>query len=467
MKPGKIYLKLFLSFLVVLVVTELLIFGLFIHFTGRHFLERMEQYTAGKVVLLKEAVRDKIQSSSGPEGRNDELLRGFIRGFAEILDARVWIQDAEGEWLVSSSDQGIPAEAQAMKAGKPRDFGSFRLYRSPKRGSGFYALIPMDRQGGRDITLHVLFEKMPPLHPEKGFGLGLALLGVVIALLVLPISRLISRPVNRLRDSALRLAEGELSHRVTVKSRDEIGELGRAFNHMADRLQRMVQGGKELTAHISHELRTPLARIRIAEEMLREDVEKGTSANVERRLNDIREDVEELDRLIGRILMLSKLDIQENPLRFEAVNPVDLVTEILDRLAPAMDRKGLQVTRDLSFDAPFSGDPAALKTAFANVLENAVKYVAEGGEIRVEMRPEGKELRVGISNSFPAIPEDVLGNLFEPFYRGETGTQRGSGLGLAIARKVVEAHGGTIQAMNAPEGFRVTITLPRSPSGSR
>jgi signal transduction histidine kinase len=165
--------------------------------------------------------------------------------------------------------------------------------------------------------------------------------------------------------------------------------------------------------------------------------------------------------------MLSKLDIQEAPLRFETVNPVDLVKEILERLGPAMDRKNLHVTQDLSSASSFSGDRNALKTAFANVLENAVKYVAEAGEVRVELRPEGKDLRVGISNSFPAIPDEVLANLFEPFYRGETGTQRGSGLGLAIARKVVEAHGGTIQATNAPEGFRVEIRLPRSPSGGR
>ena len=315
-------------------------------------------------------------------------------------------------------------------------------------------MIPLGPKAGRDISLHVLFHKMPPLHPEGGFALGLALVGAVIALLVLPVSRLISRPVNRLRDSALRLSKGELSHRVNVKSRDEIGELGRAFNHMADRLQRMIQGGKELTAHVSHELRTPLARMRIAEEMLREDIERRDFAKVERHLDDVREDIEELDQLIGRILMLSKLDIQEEPLRFETFNPVDLVTEILDRLGPSTERKNLRVTRDLSFDPPFSGDRGALKTTFANVLENAVKYVPEGGEVRVEMRSEGELLKLGISNSFDAIPEKVLANLFEPFYRGETGTQRGSGLGLAITRKVVESHGGTIQAMNAPDGFR-------------
>jgi two-component system sensor histidine kinase BaeS len=161
------------------------------------------------------------------------------------------------------------------------------------------------------------------------------------------------------------------------------------------------------------------------------------------------------------------LDIQEAPLRFETVNPVDLVREILERLGPAMNRKNLQVAQDFSFDPPFSGDRNALKTAFANVVENAVKYVPEGGKIRVEMKTAGKDLKLVTSNSFDAIPEEVLANLFEPFYRGETGTQRGSGLGLAITRKVVEAHGGTIQAMNTPDGFTVVVTLPRNPSQSR
>jgi two-component system sensor histidine kinase CpxA len=464
MKRNKIYLKIFLSFLLVLVVTEALIFGIFIHFTGSQFHDRLEQYTASKVVLLKEAIRGRIQASADPGGRQDEALRDFIRGFADILEARIWIQDTAGEWVVSSSDQGIPPEARAMQAGKAREFGAFKIYRGKRRQSGFYAVMPLGSNEGKEISLHVLFAKMPPIHPEGGFALGLALVGAVIALLVLPISRLISRPVNQLRDSALRLAEGELSHRANVKSKDEIGELGRAFNHMADRLERMIQGGKELTAHVSHELRTPLARIRIAEEMLREDLEKGASASLERRLNDIREDVEELDRLIGRILMLSKLDIQENPIRFGPVNPVDLVAEILDRLAPALDRKNLKLIRNLSCGSPFSGDPAALKTAFENVLENAVKYGTEAGEVRVEMRSEGEDLSISVSNTFPAIPEEVLANLFEPFYRGETGTQRGSGLGLAIAKKVVEAHGGTIRATNAPEGFRVEIRLPRNPS---
>ena len=106
MKTSKIYIKIFLSFLLVLIVTEAMIFGLFIHFTGSQLRDRLEQYTAGKVMLLKEAIGEKMQSSPGPGGGQDEALRDFIRGFADILEARIWIQDTPGEWVVSSSGAG-------------------------------------------------------------------------------------------------------------------------------------------------------------------------------------------------------------------------------------------------------------------------------------------------------------------------------------------------------------------------
>jgi two-component system sensor histidine kinase CpxA len=246
-----------------------------------------------------------------------------------------------------------------------------------------------------------------------------------------------------------------------VKRKDEIGKLGQAFNHMADRLEKMIRGGRELTAHISHELRTPLARIRIAEEMLREKLERQDQKNLDKYLNEIREDVEELDALIGRILMLSKLDLKEKPFNIRPVNPVDLMQGTLSRLAPALEQKNLQLTTDFSFEPPLWADVDALQTTFSNLLENAVKYSPSGGCVSVEMKATGGDLEVVVTNTADKIPEQDLEKIFEPFHRIGARSEAGYGLGLAIAKKTVEAHGGTIEACNAEEGFRIRMKLPR------
>jgi two-component system sensor histidine kinase CpxA len=217
-----------------------------------------------------------------------------------------------------------------------------------------------------------------------------------------------------------------------LKRKDEIGKLGRAFNHMADRLEKMIRGSRELTAHISHELRTPLARIRIAEEIVRERLEQGNYKDLERYLNEIREDVEELDALIGRILMLSKLDLKDKPLSLQSLNPVDLMQALLSRLKPSLDQKNLHLTTDFSFEPPLLGDPDALQTTFSNLLENAIKYSPPGGRVSVEMKAAGDDMEVLVTNTADKIPEQDLEKIFEPFHRVGAKSEAGFGLGLAI-----------------------------------
>jgi two-component system sensor histidine kinase CpxA len=337
------------------------------------------------------------------------------------------------------------------------------LYHGHRKGFGLYAVIPIKLKEEKPAELHVFYVKRKISRPEEGFGWGLAIIGVVIALLVMPVSRWISRPINELRHSAQRIAEGDLSHRATVKRKDEIGKLGRAFNHMADRLEKMIRGGRELTAHISHELRTPLARIRIAEEMLRDKLERQNYEDLNRYLNEIREDVEELDALIGRILMLSKLDLKDKPLSLQPVNPVDLMQALLSRLAPALEQRSLHLTKDLSFEPPLWGDADALQTAFSNLLENAIKYSPSGGRVSVEMKTVGGDMEVVVPNSAQKIAEADLSVIFEPFHRVGAKSEAGFGLGLAIVKKTIEAHGGTVEACNVDEGFRIRIRLPRKP----
>ena len=462
MKPGKLYIKISLSFLAVLFITLIVIFALFLVSPGKHFTTRLEEHTKTKALIVKEVVEDKIRSAPTTDLSKNEQLGDFILIFGEILGAKVWLQSPDGTVPLKSFAGEIPPTVEKLKKRRSRDYGSFKLHHG--RHSGFYAVIPIALPEGEKGSIHILFGRQEPPDPERGFALGLAIIGLIIALLIIPISRFIIKPLKGLSQSALQIADGDLSHRAMVKSKDEIGELCRSFNYMADKLESMIISSKELTANVSHELRTPLTRIRIAEELLREKLEKGSSKEYVRHLDDIREDISELDSLIGRILELSKMDIYESPLVFQTLNPSDLINDLMERLKPVIERKDLHVKTDLSFRPPFEGDREALYTALLNILDNAAKFTPENGDIIVEMHSEQDSLEISVTNSFKELADEDLSRIFDPFHRAERSQEAGSGLGLAITKKMVERHGGHIQAFNSPEGLEIRMRLPAEPS---
>jgi two-component system sensor histidine kinase CpxA len=464
MKPGKLYIKIFLSFVLILFITEILVFGLFLFSAGRHFRYKFDHYTGAKSLIAKELLEEKIRSRPETKPADNDSLKDFIVHLGEIYGAKVWLDTPDGTLILKSFSGDIPPKITGISKRHVMDFGSYKIYRGHKTNWESYISLPAEIGKGEIGTFHLLFEKIQRTHPEKGFAFGLVAIALVIALLTIPVSRMITKRVRGLTESSLRIAEGDLSHRVTVKGKDEIGELGRSFNSMADKLERMIQGGRELTANISHELRSPLARIRIAEELLREKLERGHCDNYERHLDDIREDIEELDLLIGRILILSKMDIQKTHLTFEHLDPTDLITELLERLKPAIDRRKLNLKTDLSCDIPFYGDKETLRTALLNILENAVKFTPEEGNVTVTMHSEQESLKISVVSTFEALSEEDLSNIFEPFYRSEQSREPGSGLGLAITKRVIEKHGGNIKAINSAEGLEIQIDLSANPS---
>jgi len=464
MKPGRLYIKIFLSFILVLIVTEILVFGLFRFSARRGFHSRFERFASSQAMIAKEFIEERIKSEPHMRLAENESLKNLILRLSEIYGAKIWLADPDGTTLVKSFPGDIPGGITRSSQNHGKDLASFKLHRHFKKGWAFYTTIPAEIGKGEIGSLHILFERMEPDHPEGSFALGLVGIGIVIALLMIPVSRIITERVKRLRYSALQIAEGDLSHRVTIKGKDEIGELGRSFNRMANKLEKMIRGGRELTANISHELRSPLARIRIAEELLRERWERGDYKGCDRHMDNIREDIEELDRLIGSILVLSKLDIQEAPLKRERFKPSDLINELLEGFRPAISRRSLHLTTDFSFDPPVFGDRDALRAALSNILDNAAKFTLEKGDVIVNMHSEQDCLQISITNSFEALSGEDLTKIFEPFYRTEPSHVAGSGLDLAITKKIIERHGGNIEAANSVKGLKIQIRLPVVPS---
>ena len=463
MRPGKLYIKIFLSFLLVLIVTEILIFGLFVFSAGRSFRYRFERYAGAQALVAKEFIEEIIRSESETPPVENTSLKDLILRLGETYGAKVWLAGPDGIPLLKSFSGDIPEKIVRVAEERAKNFGQFKIYRNFKRRHLFYITIPVEIQKGEMGSLH-FSENMETAHLEGAFAVGLLGIGIVIALLVIPVSRFITVRVKGLRASAIRIAEGDLSHRVMVKGKDEIGELGHSFNRMADELERMIRGGRELTANISHELRSPLARIRIAEELLRERLERGDKKDLNRHLDDIQEDIEELDRLIGSILLLSKLDIQEIALKLEPFDLSDLINELLKRSEPAISHRGLRVMTVLSSDQPVFGERDSLKTALSNIIDNAVKFTPEKGHVITKMHLEKDFFIISVTNSFEELSKEELTRIFEPFYRTEISGAAGSGLGLAITKKIIERHGGTIEAINSSKGLKIQIRLPADQS---
>lgn len=461
-KSGKLYIKIFLSFLVVLIITEFLIFGLFIFTAGRVFKSRIEKYNHAKIIVAKHMIEDRIRENPSLPPSKNQALKNSITRFSEAFDIKIWLIDTEKNVVLKSFQGEGPFSKFEKNMSGMRDHGEYKISGQHGRGDHeIFVMVPVSLGEGETGTLHIIFDKIMHQPLEGWFALGLTCIGIVIALLIIPVSRLVTKPLNKLKESALIIAEGNLSHRSSLDSRDEIGELGRTFNRMADKVERMVQGGKELTANVSHELRSPLTRIRIAEELLRSKWEAADGSDFDRLLNNIRDDIDELDMLIGRILELSKLDIHEAPLKRESIKPSDLINDIIERLTPVIKQKNLIVSKKHTFNNRILAEKDGLGSALTNILDNAIKFTRRKGKVITRTEPVVPDwMKISVTNSSEKLSDQELDNIFEPFYRTDQTIAAGSGLGLAIAKKNVERHGGRISASNTEEGLKIEINLP-------
>lgn len=465
MRPGKLYIKILLSFLAVLFTTLMVVFALFLALPGKHVTHRLDEFTKRKALIIKGVVEEKLQLTPTRNLSENRPLKEFLLNFGEIMGAKVWIQKPDGTIPVQSFEGKIPESVARLKKKRVIHHENITLYH--QRDGIIYGLIPLAFPEGGMGSIQVLFDRPEgPPHPVKGFALGLVIIGLFAALLILPVSRIITKRLQKLKQSSLIIAEGNLTHRVDIRSGDEIGELAQAFNQMADKLETMIKSSQELTAHVSHELRTPLTRIRIAEELLREKLEKVAESPSLRHLDDIREDIQELDTLIGRILELSKQEIAESPLIFAPFDPSELMGGLLNRFQPVIEHKQLRIATDWSFPHPFSGDKEALTTVLKNILDNATKFTPEQGRITIRMHSRSDFLEISITNTFGALPAEELARIFDPFHRAKQTHASGSGLGLSIAKKMIERHRGIIAAYNTDEGLEIRISLPNQ-AGSR
>lgn len=288
-------------------------------------------------------------------------------------------------------------------------------------------------------------------------ALGAVLVALIMAILL---SRTLTRPIRELTKATHALAEGDLSQQVPVRSRDELGKLAEAFNKMSSELARSVNARRQMTADIAHELRTPLSLILGHAEAVHDGVLPPTRENFE----IVREEAGRLEHLVDDLRIISLADAGELSLNPQSVAPQKLLQEVANLYQYQIQKKNIRLDLDITPPLPdISVDSGRMTQVFTNILDNALRYTPEGGNILFSVKSFKHEVQFTIRDSGPGLGPKDLSRIFDRFYRVDASRQRGggSGLGLAIAKSIVQANNGQIRAESEPgKGLTVIISFP-------
>jgi signal transduction histidine kinase len=298
-------------------------------------------------------------------------------------------------------------------------------------------------------------------------GLAATALALVLGLVL---ARQLTAPLRALTQAAKRLAHrgadpalvGE-TPQVEIRTQDEIGELGQAFNQMSESLAHQETLRRNLMADIAHELRTPLSVMRGDLEALLDGVYQPTPEA----LASLQEETLLLSRLVDDLRALALAEAGKLQLKRENIDLGELLAAVVASFDLLAQSQGQILSLDLPTDLPLvEADPQRVRQVVANLVSNALRHAARpGSQVRISAVQEPGQVEVSVSDDGPGIPPDDLAHIFDRFWQGDRARAEGSGLGLAIARELVRAHGGQIWVDSTPgQGTTFRFTLPYSSS---
>jgi signal transduction histidine kinase len=329
-----------------------------------------------------------------------------------------------------------------------------------RAGEGVTALR-VDGAGRLAGTILVL-RGAPPQFPIEASIVVIVVMLAMIAVVSLWFARGLVRPLGRLVAAAQGFGSGHLSTRANVRRRDELGQVGEAFDQMAQRIAALLDANQSLIANVSHELRTPIARIRVALELASE-----SPAEAQEMLAGVSDDLGELEHLIEDIFTMTRLANHSAvpPLRRERCAPQELAERAGRRWRHIHGERAL--ASEIAAGAPaINGDPVLLRRVIDNLLDNAAKYSAAERPVLLRVMAAGDAVRFEVVDQGRGLTGEELAHAFTPFWRADGSRTRetgGVGLGLALARQIARAHGGDVALESQPgQGTRAILSVPRA-----
>jgi two-component system sensor histidine kinase CpxA len=352
------------------------------------------------------------------------------------------LTDSRGRDLATGVDRSELLQHGHAGGGPPRTPDGRLILIGPRRPSG---------RRYRFISVVRPWFDPPNILPYYGVAvLVIAGMGAILAMHL-------AAPLDRLRRVVDRFGQGELSARVRSTRHDEIGELSRSFDNMADRLETLLEAERRLLQDVSHELRSPLTRLDVAVDLA------ATSDDPWSSLGRIKRDISRLAVLVNELLQLTRAEGDPAALDWGRVQLDDLLLELADDCTLEAEANGCRLVLREPGSCSVRGETELLHRAVENVVRNAIRHAPEGTDVTVCLEVAGSLARIVVRDFGPGVPDDLLAAIFEPFFRVEGHRSRvsgGVGLGLSIARRAVDLHQGRIIARNVHPGLEVTIELP-------
>ena len=455
-----LFFKIFLGFVVVVILV-----GTSLETSSilANYYEVRWQMVLHSIMPMEAEKCARMYDQSGKQSVED-----YLDDLQRQKSVRFYFFDENGNPLLDRGAPEVVLKTVKAKEALERGFRENLSTVNPRQGIG--ARLVTGPSGNRYV---LAFQQSPNLIMPVSQAVGthpyirLLVVGLLGAGLCLLLTFHITRPIRRLRAATRDIAAGKFKTRVdrSVRRRhDEIGTLGRDFDRMAEQIEALVSAQRELLGDVSHELRSPLARMIVALGLLKHASPDEATEYITR----INTEAERLDKMIGQLLTLTRIESGAELTQLETFDFTNLVQEVVadgDFEARAHGRE-VRVTR--ADACSVSGMPEMLRSAIENVVRNAIRYTAERSVVEISLErvtDHGDKAFLRIRDHGPGVPKIMLAGIFQPFQRVPTveNNSDGAGLGLAIADRVVHMHSGTIRAVNADDGgLIVEIILPVS-----
>ena len=441
-------------------VSTVLSIGLFQDYTEDRLRAELQREARGLTSLYAEQAR---KVSTAPEGQ--KVIPLSTRRLEQASGSQLFYSGTRVFYGQSSGLRTLPHDIVQWRDGRVRTFE----FTPPGANREYLAVSSPLRLGRREPYFGALVVAKPTAElRERWFTLieRLALAGLVgIAVagaLAAYLTRRITKPVEALTEAANQIAEGRYDIKVpNVRSGDEIGHLSSRFGEMAVRLQEAEELERNFLMTVSHELRTPLTAIRGHVEALREGVARDEASRAES-LGVIAAEAARLERLVGDVLDLAKLDTRRFTLRREEVDMGRLLERAYRAFAEEARRRGIDYQQEIAARPVIIADGDRVLQIISNLLANAFRWTPDGGRVELALEQENGTVSVAVRDTGPGIPEDEVDRIFRPFWSRDGG---GTGLGLAIARELASAHGGQIVLDTEPgRGTCFKLVLPAVPT---